>query len=100
MVDDQSGFDTNRFPNLKEEFVCPICTCVAKDPQECPNCGALFCKKCTDSWLAKKKTECPRSRCNIQANPLRPIKGMLLRLYKDLDIKCVNYDKCKKVEIP
>lgn len=52
------GYDKSRFVNLTtDNFDCPICSEVAKNPKDCSNCGALFCGPCIDEWIAKKLYE-------------------------------------------
>ena len=56
MYEEDYGLDPSRFINLiSDQFMCPVCTYVAVLPKECVVCGALFCSKCVESWLAKKK---------------------------------------------
>lgn len=97
MVDVQEfGFDKERFPKLSDEsFDCVICSEVVKNPKECTGCGSLFCTPCINSWLSKRK-ECP-NRCNLNTEHIKPIGKALLRMYNELDIKCVHYDKCNKL---
>ena len=41
--------------------------------------------------------ECPRSRCDIVKNPIKPIGGALLRIYNNLDINCLYCKVVKKL---
>lgn len=69
-MQDEFGYDPSRFDSpMLEQFICPICTQVAKNPKECKVCGSLFCLVCVTSWL-KKKSECPRAKCDLIKNPL------------------------------
>jgi hypothetical protein len=97
MVDVQEfGFDKNRFPKLADEsFDCVICSEVVRNPKECTGCGSLFCTPCINSWLSKRK-ECP-NRCNLNTEHIKPIGKALLRMYNELDVKCVHHDKCDKI---
>lgn len=97
MVEAQEfGFDKERFPDLTgENFDCIICSEVVRNPKECTECGSLFCAPCINSWMSKKK-ECP-NRCALSQNGIKPIGKALLRMYNELDIKCIHYDKCGKI---
>lgn len=53
---DEYGYDKDRFINYhSDNFDCPICSGVAKNPKDCNQCGAVFCSSCIDQWLKKKK---------------------------------------------
>ena len=43
-----------------------------------------------------KKSECPKSRCDIIKNPMKKIEGALEKIFKNLDIKC-KYLSCNKI---
>lgn len=96
MVDTQEfGYDKGRFPKLADEsFDCIICSEVVRVPKECTGCGSLFCAPCINSWMSKKK-ECP-NRCNA-AESIKPIGKALLKMYNDLDVQCVHYEKCQTI---
>lgn len=64
------------------------------DPMECDSCGKIFCKICISDWISKNSvTKCP-NRCNSQIVPIR--SKALLKVYKNLDIKCAN-SACNKI---
>eukprot|EP00825_Cyclidium_porcatum_P049711 TRINITY_DN8651_c0_g1_i4.p1 TRINITY_DN8651_c0_g1~~TRINITY_DN8651_c0_g1_i4.p1 ORF type:complete len:262 (+),score=47.86 TRINITY_DN8651_c0_g1_i4:177-962(+) len=90
------GYDKERFTNLNnDQFDCPICSQVVKDPKECTGCGSMFCGNCIDDWFNKNKI-CP-NRCDMSKNKIQPIGRALQRIYYELDIKCSNYNECKKI---
>ena len=77
MDDLRYGYEPERFINtITDQFMCSICTSVVRMPYECHECGSMFCKICLNQWLAKKN-ECPRSRCSLKSNPMKPIAGAL-----------------------
>jgi hypothetical protein len=91
-----SGYDPDRFVgNDHEAFHCLICLNVAKDPYECHGCGKLVCMVCITGWASKNpEYKCP-NRCTN--NDIKPISSRaLLRIYRDLNIKCSN-SQCNKV---
>ena len=101
LQEEDFGYDPSRFPdNLKdtiaEQFLCPICTCVAKEPHECVICGGLFCKICIQNWKKVGKQECPRGRCKILNKEIKPITVALSRIYNNLELKC-KFDNCGKM---
>lgn len=50
------GYDKERFIDLiTDNFDCPVCTLVARNPKDCNNCGSVFCSSCIDDWMKKKK---------------------------------------------
>jgi len=49
------GYDKDRFIKLdSDNFDCPICTMVAKNPKDCSSCGSIFCTACIEDWMRKK----------------------------------------------
>ena len=64
------------------------------DPMECDSCGKIFCKICISDWISKNPaTKCP-NRCTSSITPIK--SKALLKVYKNLDIKCSN-QKCDKI---
>lgn len=92
---DQYGYDIDIFVRqVDDQFECPICSNICRQPKECRKCGALFCNSCITQWL-KRRSDCPRGRCDIKGNQLRSIEGALLKMYNNLEVKC-NLDNCGK----
>lgn len=53
---EEYGYDKERFTNLhSDNFDCPICSSVARKPNDCNQCGTVFCEACIKSWLIKRK---------------------------------------------
>ncbi len=38
-----TGYDQNRFDKSIKDFLCPICTEVARSPYDCSECSTIFC---------------------------------------------------------
>lgn len=92
----QSGYDPDRFLGTDHEsFHCLICLNVAKDPYECHGCGKMICMVCITGWVSKNpEFKCP-NRCGN--NEIKPVASKaLMRMYKDLKIKCSS-PTCGKV---
>lgn len=77
------------------ELVCPICSCVLRDPLDTP-CGHTFCEYCIRRAIVGQgssggdKLRCPQCRGTIaDEDQLRPVnqalKGMLKRLVSHCD---------------
>lgn len=49
-----------------QDFVCPICELVMKNPNQCTN-GHLFCLDCLHEWL-RIREECPTCKCLVTQN--------------------------------
>jgi hypothetical protein len=43
---------------IEEDFLCMICHNLVEDAVQTVCCGSLYCHKCIESWLSRKKT-CP-----------------------------------------
>ena len=52
-----SNYNSGDLVNRNEDFICPICFCVLKNPISCSdkNNSHSFCKECIDIYLKEKK---------------------------------------------
>lgn len=51
----EQGYDLSRFPGqINVQFVCPLCSLVAKLPKECSFCGAMYCSTCIEKSILNK----------------------------------------------
>lgn len=67
------GSAVNSKGECPDDFQCNICTQLVYDPEECPKCDHMFCKKCIQDWFAKGKNECPLCKEVITPQPLNRI---------------------------
>ena len=95
MIKKDCGYDKERFVNLKTEiFDCVICLQIANNPNECGSCGSIFCASCIQDWMTIKcEHGCP-NRCANSRGDIKPISGAVLKLYRNLDIKC-RFPQCE-----
>lgn len=74
--------------------VCPICTCVARNPLQATCCGKIFCSSCL---IALNSIERPHQRHKTCPNCRKQPMGHCYpdrnsdRLIKDLRVKCANH---------
>ena len=74
-----------------DEYLCHICTLVARDPQQVTCCYKIYCKSCLDTL--KKKGQgfiCPTCRCSLEGKYFKDGRGE--RGIKSLKIHCTNTD--------
>ncbi|CAD8109323.1 unnamed protein product [Paramecium sonneborni] len=95
-MNSEEGYDRSKFINYNSDsFDCAICSCVARNPKECNQCGGIFCGYCIDNWLKKSGGECI-FRCP-QKLSINPISRALKKIYDDLELKCSNCLKGIKI---
>ncbi len=73
-----------------EDFICPICLSVVKDPVvEHMDCAKIFCKTCFDQHELRS-TKCPN--CNIETKGRTRGMNPLVRekIYMKLLLRCSN----------
>ncbi len=98
-IDIEESLIINRFyfEALKEQFNCPICLCLLKNPLMCSYCEATFCKKCITNWISKNDTcpmRCPKDQSNI-VNINRTVKknldGLKLKCKHSCEVPFLSY---------
>ena len=71
---------------LFDEFICPICQLVSRDPKACSKCKKTFCVDCIKYWL-ERSTICP-FKCSQQKMNLIDISDLDDLSYFSITIKC------------
>lgn len=92
------GYDDKRFPNaVEEDFHCPICLNVFKEPMQCRSNEHHFCKPCISRHLENCET-CPSCREELTFDTLRKPSRFLSKSLSSLRICCEFTDRgCKQV---
>ena len=87
------GITTNRLHKitLNDLLVCPICKKIYWNPQECRNCGIIYCEPCLKISLEKDE-RCPSCR---EGAKFEHCKSLLRRL-DALQFKCNNW-LCREI---
>ena len=79
---------------LVEDFTCPICLCVVKDPIEHKQCSTLYCQGCVSQL---RKNECPSCRGPIFGDRMKSIHPILRdRVYLKMELKC-SFEGCSEI---
>jgi hypothetical protein len=90
------GYERILFKNLsqseEDELICPICSCIFKDPLVTQCCRQTYCNECINQWLKVNKT-CPNDRQFLTSNRLIKPPRLLNHMLDNLLIKC-NFNGC------
>jgi WD40 repeat protein len=79
---------------VPEDFECPICMMVVKDPVEHTTCQRSFCKECLDQW---RRDNCPFCRQPLSAKTKNnKIHRFAKNTYEALRIRC-EYEDCTAI---
>ncbi|KAL4492421.1 hypothetical protein ABPG72_005556 [Tetrahymena utriculariae] len=72
--------------NLIKKIVCPLCTCIFKQPLMCNKCMNMWCLSCLkDDYFVEQS--CPRKCENVQLLQSPPLLNDILSL---INIQCIN----------
>ncbi|CAD8198626.1 unnamed protein product [Paramecium pentaurelia] len=81
-MDQSQGFERSRFINYNSDsFDCGICQRVPRDPNECADCGQIYCASCLDQ---QQPLKCVCGKINL----IQKIQGALKKIYDELELKC------------
>ncbi|XP_003388776.1 PREDICTED: TNF receptor-associated factor 5-like [Amphimedon queenslandica] len=73
------------------EYLCHICTLVARDPQQVTCCSNIYCKSCLDTLKEKGQGFiCPTCRSSLEGKYFKD--GRVERGIKSLKVYCTNTD--------
>lgn len=72
--------------HISDEFVCPICQEVAKNPQACSKCKKAFCTDCIKFWQEKSDI-CP-FKCRKDKMILEDLPENSILAYYSLNLRC------------
>ena len=81
-----------RFSNISEELICPICREVLNIPLQGTLCDHFYCYQCIKSWLNCDGVGCPVCKREVGSQQLRKPPRLLLNL---LSSSCVECTICK-----
>ncbi|CAK66796.1 unnamed protein product (macronuclear) [Paramecium tetraurelia] len=88
-----SGYDINLFqPKPEHHYICLVCNKIVKDPQECGQCGQMYCNVCVTQKPTCKSPSCQK----VMPQQYNKIQGAMLKAYKNLTLSCPNVS-CKKI---
>ncbi|XP_003388778.1 PREDICTED: TNF receptor-associated factor 5-like [Amphimedon queenslandica] len=74
-----------------DEYLCHICTLVARDPQQVTCCYNIYCKSCLDTLKEKGQGFiCPTCRSSLEGKYFKD--GRVERGIKSLKVYCTNTD--------
>ena len=77
--------------NITDEFTCPICQELVKQPQSCSKCNKAFCTDCIKFWQEKSDI-CP-FKCKKEKMSLIKMPDEVIMRYLSLSLKCTK--RCK-----
>lgn len=91
-----AGYPPDRFQTQPPpEFLCFMCSNVAKKPLECKKCGKLCCDVCLQTCIITSDKQPNRNFkckvCDFIQEPRKPSQ-LLLRMISEMKIKCKNFD--------
>lgn len=85
MGSDHEGYDYNFVEPPDEEYICPICLLVLRNPHQTTCCGNHFCECCIDKQLHTLPSACPMCRATTCATML---DRYFLRKVHALKLRC------------
>jgi hypothetical protein len=71
-----------------DQFECPICYCIMKDPVSCPE-GHTFCRHCLSKHLDVQAMTCPTCRVLLSKDKLVPSR-LIRSLIEDSEVRCLS----------
>ena len=77
--------------NITDDFTCPICQELVKQPQACSKCNKAFCTDCIKFWQEKSDI-CP-FKCKKEKMSLIEMPDEVIMTYLSLNLKCTK--RCK-----
>ena len=79
----------------EDELICPICYLFLKDPIECSNCHANFCRKCVEDVKETNKRKNNPNKCPMCNNKWELEENEVFRTVIDEKIQLIC-EKCRK----
>jgi hypothetical protein len=73
-----------------DQFECPICFCIMKDPVSCPE-GHTFCRHCVSKHLDVQAQTCPTCRVPLTKEKLVPSR-LIRSLIDDSEVHCPSVE--------
>ena len=84
----EGGYDYEFFSDPpSHEYICLICTLVAKEAQQASCCGKIFCKECLEKSM-RANDNCPHCREDLNGRYFRDMRA--IRSINHLKVYCEN----------
>ena len=83
---------------IEDEFTCPICFNIVKDPEECNACDKIFCQGCILNWRQSSST-CPACNEHYEGRPFNRVLKNQLNTYSFKCVECGEVFKYDHAEI-
>ena len=75
---------------MEHVMICTLCHELPLDPVVTP-CNHMFCRVCIGKAL-QHRSECPNDRARLTTSSLKPIDGVLRRVWEQIGVKCPACD--------
>ena len=94
----EHGYEVNRFENsISQNFHCPICLKVLKEPVMCQRNQHCFCRPCITRHLKNSPT-CPSCKERLTSRTLSQAPRILTDYLSELNIRCNYFSRgCREV---
>ena len=88
------GYDNARFEiSVDENYHCPICMNVLKDPVQCRRNEHYFCTSCIKKHLQQNSQSCPSCREELTLDTLNRCPRIVTRYLSNLKIRCDFFER-------
>ena len=89
----QQGYEDNRFENaVSQNFHCPICLNVLKEPVMCRRNQHYFCTSCITRHLGNSPT-CPTCMEELTVETLTQVPRIVTNCLSELNIRCDYFSR-------
>lgn len=101
MDTDEQGYESTRFDSVVDEnYICPICMNVLKDPVQCQRNEHYFCTPCIRKHLKRNSNTCPTCRDELTLETLGKSSRLVTRYLSNLKIRCDYFNRgCREVAL-
>ena len=93
MCSREQGYEDDRFENVvSQNFHCPICLNVFKDPVMCQRNQHYFCRPCITRHLENSQ-RCPSCQEELTLETLNKAPRILMDYFSELKIRCDYFSR-------
>ena len=85
LINDMPSID--RFANLSQELICPICKDVLRQPIQGP-CQHFFCLSCVEQYFAIGQQTCPLCKTSMHPRIMERVPRLVLNLLAGSTVLC------------